>query len=172
MWGLLPTTVFVIVQDSHQNSSRFRRGLQLTTAIMQDSDKIVQDWHHSQWITCPMKRQFLCYKEATLVTLDSLQEMRLSKVIEDLSDEPYGLVPETVDKDRAQSKQGSHMALCRALFGSSWWFMSWFVVICSDSCHALCWFLSWFMVVYVMVCGDLWFVMIHVIICSGLCRGL
>ena len=44
-------------------------------------------------------------------------------------------------------QQGSHMALCRALFGSSWWSMSWFVVICSDSCHALCWFLSWFVVV-------------------------
>ena len=31
------------------------------------------------------------------------------KVIEDLSDEPYGLVPETVDKDRAQSKKGKRM---------------------------------------------------------------
>ena len=46
------------------------------------------------------------------------------------------------------------MALCRALFGSSWWFLAWFVVICSDSCHGLWWFMSWFMVVHVMVCGD------------------
>ena len=53
-------------------------------------------------------------------------------------------------------KQGSHMALCRALFGSSWWFMSWLVVISSDSCHGLWWFMSWFIVVHVMVCGDLW----------------
>ena len=48
------------------------------------------------------------------------------------------------------------MALCRALFGSSWWFMSWLVLISSDSCHGLWWFMSWFMVVHVMVCGDLW----------------
>ena len=32
------------------------------------------------------------------------------------------------------------MALCRALFGSSWWFMSWLVVISSDSCHGSWWF--------------------------------
>ena len=31
------------------------------------------------------------------------------KVIEDLSDEPYELVPETVDKDKAQSKKGKRM---------------------------------------------------------------
>ena len=43
------------------------------------------------------------------------------------------------------------MALCRALFGSSWWFMSWLVLISSDSCHGLWWFMSWFMVVHVMV---------------------
>ena len=53
------------------------------------------------------------------------------------------------------TKQGSHMALCRALFGSSWWFMSWLVVISSDSCHGSWWFnvmvrgglMSWFVVV-------------------------
>ena len=53
-----------------------------------------------------------------------------------------------------KAQQGSHMALCRALFGSSWWFMSWLVLISSDSCHGLWWFMSWFMVVHVMVCGD------------------
>ena len=31
------------------------------------------------------------------------------KVIQDLSDEPYGLVPETVDKDKGQSKTGKRM---------------------------------------------------------------
>ena len=54
----------------------------------------------------------------------------------------------------------------------SWWFMSWFVVICSD---------LWFVVIHVMVnlwwfiviCGDLWwfmssFVVVHVMVCGGL----
>ena len=41
------------------------------------------------------------------------------------------------------------MALCRALSGSSWWFMSWLVVISSDSCHGSWWF-------NVMVCGGSW----------------
>ena len=31
-------------------------------------------------------------------------------------------------------KQGSHMALCRALSGSLWWF----VVICGDFCVVVC----------------------------------
>ena len=66
-------------------------------------------------------------------------------------------------------KQGSHIWLNAELFfGSSWWFMSWFVVICSD----LWWFMSWFVVVYVMVHGSLchglwWFV----VICGDLCHG-
>ena len=54
------------------------------------------------------------------------------------------------------------MALCRALFGSSWWFMSWLVVISSDSCHGSWWFnvmvrgglMSWFVVVR---SGSWWF---------------
>ena len=41
------------------------------------------------------------------------------------------------------------MALCRALFGSSWWFMSWLVVISSDSFHGSWWF-------NVMVHGGSW----------------
>ena len=55
-----------------------------------------------------MKRQFLCYKEATLVTRFITRD-EVVKVIEDLSDEPYGLVPKPVDKDRAQSKKGKRM---------------------------------------------------------------
>ena len=41
-------------------------------------------------------------------------------------------------------------------FGSSWWFMSWLVVISSDSCHGLWWFI-------VMVRGGSWWfnVMVH-----------
>ena len=82
------------------------------------------------------------------------------------------------------------MALCRALFGSSWWFMSWFVVICSDSCHALWRFvmvhgglyhgLWWFVVIcgdschgkLVVIYSDLWwfmssFVVVHVMVCGS-----
>ena len=70
---------------------------------------------------------------------------------------------------KPKHEQGSHMALCRALFGSSWWFMSWLVVISSDSCHGLWWFMSWFMVVHVIVCGDLWWFMSwFMVICGDL----
>ena len=72
-------------------------------------------------------------------------------------------IHELVSKEgQLVSKQGSHMALCRALFGSSWWFMSWLVVISSDSCHGSWWFnvmvrgglMSWFVVVR---SGSWWF---------------
>ena len=65
------------------------------------------------------------------------------------------------------------MALCRALFGSSWWFMSWLVVISSDSCHGSWWFnvmvrgglMSWFVVVR---SGSWWFMSWFVVVRSGL----
>ena len=64
-----------------------------------------------------------------------------------------------------------HVMLCEGFCHGSWWFMSWFVVICSDlwfvvihvmlnlwwfivicddSCHHLWWSMSWF----VVVCGS------------------
>ena len=77
------------------------------------------------------------------------------------------------------SKQSSFLVIMmiRVMFRAgfchgSWWFMSWFVVICSD---------LWFVVIHVMVnlwwfiviCGDLWwfmssFVVVHVMVCGGL----
>ena len=64
------------------------------------------------------------------------------------------------------------MALCRALFGSSWWFMSWLVVISSDSCHGLWWFMSWFMSWFVVICDDSchdlwWFMSWFMVVCGG-----
>ena len=77
------------------------------------------------------------------------------------------------------SKQSSFLVImmicvmfCAGFCHGSWWFMSWFVVICSD---------LWFVVIHVMVnlwwfiviCGDLWwfmssFVVVHVMVCGGL----
>ena len=71
-----------------------------------------------------------------------------------------------IKKKKCKSKQGSHMALCRALFGSSWWFMSWLVVISSDSCHGSWWFNvmvrggSWWFNVMVRG-GSWWFVVVR-----------
>ena len=67
-----------------------------------------------------------------------------------------------------------HLLLCAGFCHGSWWFMSWFVMICSD---------LWFVVIHVMenlwwfivICGDLWwfmslFVVVHVIVCCILLR--
>ena len=59
---------------------------------------------------------YLSYEETVLLLQRSyfgdfrfIKRDEVVKVIEDLSDEPYGLVPETVDKEPAQSKEGKRM---------------------------------------------------------------
>ena len=77
------------------------------------------------------------------------------------------------------------MALSRALFWSSWWFVSCFVLVSvmvhGCLCHGLWWSvvicdLWWFMSNlwwFIVICGDLWwfmstFVVVHVMVCGGL----
>ena len=110
MHGLLPTTIFVIVQDS-----RHVKWVKIRARSTADHHNCARfGSNHARLRSFTM--DYLSYEEIVPLLQRSyfadfrfLKRDDVVKVIEDLSDEPYGLVPETVDKDKAQSKNRKRM---------------------------------------------------------------